>query len=383
VVHLTPAMAQLLDETARDSIPSVRRVFFGGDLLHMRDVDRAKKLMPHAKIVNFYNSSETQRGGGFIVFSNHRTDTDKEVPPLGRGISDVQLVILNQAGQLSGIGELGEICIRSPHMARGYLGDETLTKERFITNPFTGLADDRIYRTGELGRYLPDGSVEFVARGENQVSIRGFRVDLGEIESALKSHSGVSNAVVSFHEHLRERLIAHLVATPAFQLSIDELRAFLRARLPSYMIPVTFIVCESLPLLPTGKVDRKAVLALEVERVDQASNFVAPRNPVEASLGEIWRNVLGLNKIDVHDNFFDLGGHSLLATRIMSHASQAFQLELPVKALFDAPTIAQLGAAITEKQAARLSEANLVQILSEVERMTEEEAQKRLSETNA
>jgi len=375
VIHLTPAMAQLLDDTARKSVPSVRRVFFGGDLLQMRDVDRAKKLMPRAEIVNFYNSSETQRGGGYALFSKQRMENEKHVPPLGRGIQDVQLLILNQTRKTAGIGELGEICIRSPHMARGYLGDEALTRERFIKNPYTGIEGDRIYRTGEFGRYLPDGTVEFVARGENQVSIRGFRVDLGEIESVLKSHANVLNAVVSLHENRADCLVAHLVSDRGSILSIDEIRRFLRARLPSYMIPGAFIICDSLPLTPTGKVDRRALMAVDLDKIDQEIIFVAPRSSVEELVAKIWATVLKLNRIGVNNNFFDLGGYSLLAIQIVSQIRELFDIDLPLRVVFEAPTVAEMAAVITEHQGKAFAKEELSRVLDELELMSDEEAQ--------
>jgi acyl-CoA synthetase (AMP-forming)/AMP-acid ligase II/acyl carrier protein len=383
VVHLTPAMAQLLDDTARESVPSVRRAFFGGDLLQMRDVDRVNKLMPQAEIANFYNSSETQRGGGYIVFSKQRMENEKDIPPLGRGIKDVQLLVLNQNGELAGVGELGEICVRSPHLARGYLGDEALTNERFITNPFTGVEGDRIYRTGELGRYLPDGNVEFVARAENQVSIRGFRVDLGEIESVLKNHDSISNAVVSLHENSSDRLIAHLVPNAGASISLDEIRVFLRARLPGYMIPAAFIICDSLPLTPTGKIDRRRLAAVDLDKLDQPSMFVAPRTPIEESLAEIWGKVLNLNRVGIHNNFFDLGGHSLFAVQVVSRLREVFGVDLPLRVIFEAPTVAQMAAIITQNQAQSASDEELAHMLCEVEAMTEEEAQKQCAEESA
>ena len=375
VVHLTPAMAQLLDETARESVSSVRRVFFGGDLLQMRDVDRAKTLMPRAEIVNFYNSSETQRGGSYFVFSNPRLDNEKDIPPLGQGVKDVQLLVLNQNEELVGVGEQGEICVRSPHLARGYLGDDALTNQRFIINPFTRVEGDRIFRTGELGRYLSDGSVEFIARGENQVSIRGYRVDLGEIESVLKSHANVSNAVVSLHENSTDRLIAHLVVKRGADLSIDEVRVFLRARLPNYMIPTAFVICDSFPLTPTGKLDRRVLAAVDLDKIDQESTFVVPRTAVEASLAEIWGKVLNLDKVGIHNNFFDLGGHSLLAVQVVSGLREVFALDLPLRVMFESPTVAEMAAVITEHQGKQLGEAELERMLGELELMSDEEAQ--------
>jgi amino acid adenylation domain-containing protein len=350
VVHLTPALAQMLDETARASIPTVRQVFFGGDLLQMRDVDRAQKLMPQAEIANFYNSSETQRGGGYTFIAKRKVENEKEVPPLGCGVKDVQLLVLNQTGQMAGVGELGEICVRSPHMARGYLGDQELTKERFTINPFTCKESDRIYRTGEQGRYIPNGSVEFVARGENHVSIRGFRVELGEIESVLKSHPGISDAVVSLQQMSTDHLIAYLVSKRGANPSVEAIRTFLKARLPNYMIPAAFMILDSLPLTPTGKVNRRDLPAFDLSKLERETTFVAPRTPVERTIAEIWKKVLGLEKVSLNSNFFDLGGHSLLAVRLFAQIEKIMGKNLPLAALFQGPTIEQLAKLITRQE---------------------------------
>jgi amino acid adenylation domain-containing protein len=342
-VHLTPAMTQLLDETAREPIPTVRHVFFGGDLLQMRDVDAARRLMPNAEIVNFYNSSETQRGGGYKVFVREEASTYKDIPPLGCGVKDVQLLVINKNGQLAGVGEIGEIYVRSPHMARGFLGDEELTKARFITNPFTGIENDRVHRTGEQGRYLPNGEVEFVARSENRFSIRGFRVELGEIETALGSHPAVAQAVVVGCESPSEHLVAYYSLKKGLSTTISEIRDFLGKRLPKYMVPAKIIFLESVPLTPTGKVDRRALPAADYHsRPELETSFVAPRTAVEEELAKIWTEVLTLDQIGIHDSFFDLGGHSLLATQVISRVLNTLQVELPLRSFFEVPTVAGL-----------------------------------------
>jgi amino acid adenylation domain-containing protein len=375
VVHLTPAMAQLLATTARAEVPSVRLVFFGGDLLKMSDIDRALQLMPNATVSNFYNSSETQRGGGYKVFSSESGENEKEVPSLGRGVKDVQILVITPAGQLAGIGELGEICVRSPHMARGYLGDEELTRRRFIVNPFTATTGDRIYRTGELGRYLSDGSVEFVARAEGQVSIRGFRVELGEIESVLRAHPAVSESVVIMQEKPANQLVAYWVAERRSTPSIVELRNFLRAKLPNYMIPALFVRLESLPLTPTGKVDRRALPPPDATRPDLRETFVAPRSRAEEKLAAIWAQLLNLDQVGIHDNFFDLGGHSLLATQVVSRLREAFHIELPLRTLFENPTVAELAEQI-QAQTKDMAPENMANLLADLESLSDEEAQR-------
>ena len=385
VVHLTPAMAQLLEETATQPIPSVRHVFFGGDLLRLRDVNRVRRLMPIAEIANFYNSSETQRGGSCIIFSDSSIAGAKEVPPLGRGVKDVQLLVLNHGGQLAGVGELGEICVRSPHMARGYLGDEELTKERFITNPFTGIEGDRVYRTGEQGRYLPNGDVEFVARGQDQVSIRGFRVELGEIEAVLLKHPAVRETVLAAHERTpgNYTLVAYVIAARESSPTASDLRAFLKEQLPDYMIPAGFIFVESLPLTPTGKVDRQALPLPEAVRRELTSLFVAPRTALEKLLAASWIEILGVERVGAEDNFFELGGHSLAATQIIARICHAFDVELPLRRLYEAPTIAALAAALLQVSAEPLRIEKTAELLLKLAQLSEDQVDRMLAEKRA
>ena len=365
IVHLTPAMAQLLDASSENTISHVRRVFFAGDLLRMRDIEKVRRLMPSADVVNFYNASETQRGGGYIVFAHDDASTRyKEVPPLGHGIKDVQLLVLSHGGQLAGVGELGEICVRSPHLAEGYLGDDQLTTERFITNPFTGLVDDRVYRTGEQGRYLPNGDVEFVARGQDQVSIRGFRVELGEVEAVLTRHPAVREAVVAVREDRTgdNRLVAYVVVKQNAVPTTSELRGYLKKTLPEYMIPPTFMFLQQLPLTSNGKVDRSALPAPDGSRPDMASDFAPPGTALEKVLAQSWAELLGLERVGIQDNFFELGGHSLLAMQVIARIRDVFKVELQLKNLYEEPTIAGLAAALVQasNDPARIEKTALV-----------------------
>jgi amino acid adenylation domain-containing protein len=357
VVHLTPAMAQVLDESATQPVPSVRRVFFAGDLLKMRDVERVRKIMPSAGVVNFYASSESQRAGGYIVIPERQEPNAKDIPPLGRGVQDVQLLVMKPDGQMSGIGELGEIWVRSPHLARGYLGDEKLTAERFLVNPFTADPKDRIYRTGEQGRFSPTGEVEFAGRAENQVSIRGFRIELSEIESALEYHPGVGKVAVLGREDRSgdKRLIAYVVPKQEPAPTSNELRGFLKQRLPDYMVPFAFIFLNELPLSPSGKVDRTGLPEVNQSRPDLENDYVAPRSPVEKVLAEIWLEILNLEKVGVHDNFFDLGGHSVLAVRLAAEVERKFRRSISAATPFQAPTISHMARVLSQLNKERTS----------------------------
>ena len=356
VLHLTPALGRLLRTSRGKTLPSVRRIFFGGDVLTRQDVVSMHELAPNAKIVSFYGATETQRAVGYYEIPEkwHLTDDDqgRRAIPLGRGIKDVQLLLLNRNGLLAGIGELGEIYVRSPHLASGYIGDEKLTAERFVTNPFTCDPDDRLYRSGELGRYLPDGNVEWGGRNDRRVNIRGFRVELAEVESVLSQHPAVKDTAVVANEFLLEgsspisthdlRLVAYVVPELDQPLSIDGLRSFLSAKLPDYMVPSHFLIQGRLPLTPNGKVDYEALSPVEQSWTGSREWFVAPRNDLELNLCKIFSQVLGIEQVGVNDNFFRLGGHSLLAAQAAARIKEAFGVALELRTFLESPTVAEL-----------------------------------------
>jgi amino acid adenylation domain-containing protein len=344
VLHLTPAMLELLVQAAEETgveMPSLRRAFVVGDLLKRTDVERLYRVAPGVTCINLYGSTETQRSVSYFVIPREARRGGREVLPLGQGMEDVQLLVLNPAGQLAGIGELGEIHLRSAHLALGYLDDPALTAERFLPDG----ADARLYRTGDLGRYRPDGNTEFAGRADAQVKIRGFRIEPGEVEAALARFPGVREGVVIVREDRPgdRRLAAYAVPRPGADLSPDDLRAFLAGRLPGYMVPADVVVLPALPLTRTGKVDRRALPAPERAA---GEGIVAPRTPTEETLAGLWRDLLDVPEVGVHDDFFDLGGHSLLATRLLSRVRSAFGVELPLRSLFEAPTLEALAARI-------------------------------------
>jgi amino acid adenylation domain-containing protein len=357
IAHLTPAMGQLLSETKSDTttatneITSLRYLFFGGDVLTQQDVSRIRKLAPKATSVNFYGSTETPQAMGYFIVPNHTDKLQEDEPksvkeaiPLGRGIADVQLLVLNTSQQLAGIGEVGEIYVRTPYLAKGYIGSEELTQERFLINPFTKQSDDRLYQTGDLGRYLPDGNIEFLGRIDHQVKIRGFRIELGEIEAVLAQNPSVRETRVIAREDQPgdKRLVAYVVPNQEQAPKSNELRSFLKEKLPNYMVPSAFVMLEALPLTPNGKVNRRALPAPEQAKHEAEETFVAPRDEIELLLSQVWEKVLGIQSISVNANFFDLGGHSLLAVRLFSQIEKSFGKNLPLATLFQAPTVEQL-----------------------------------------
>jgi amino acid adenylation domain-containing protein len=344
VSHLTPAMAQVLTEPpaggAAVLAPRLRLVLLVGDALTRLDVARIRRLAPGATCVNLYGSTETQRAVAFhVAEAREDDDRSKQVLPLGRGMQDAQLLVLNPAGRLAGIGEVGEIAVRSPHLALGYLGDAALSAAKFPLNPFTGAAGDRIYRTGDLGRYLPNGEVVFAGRADLQVKIRGFRIEPAEIEAALAGLPGVREAIVLARDKQGEkRLAAYVVPKRGEEVAIPALRAALRDRLPAHMVPADFILLERLPLNPNGKVDRRALAALATP--EEARPSAAPvRSDLERRIAAAWREVLGTEEIGADENFFDAGGHSLLLVRLHSRLEEILGRAIPLVELFGHPTI--------------------------------------------
>jgi amino acid adenylation domain-containing protein len=383
--HMTPPLGRLLTETAKpqSQLPALRQAFLVGDKLTWADVTRLRKLAPQVSCINYYGSTETQRAVSYYeIAANENNRSGQGVVPVGRGMPNVQLLVLTTEQKLAGLGEVGEIYMRSPHLARGYLNDESLTEARFLTNPFTQQAGDRLYRTGDVGRYLRGGSVEILGRSDGQVKIRGFRIELGEIEAILTSHSDIREAVVLVREDKAGdvRLIAYAVSQFNKKLTSHELRTFLKRKLPEYMIPSAIMMLDALPLTPNGKIDTRALPVPEAS-IELQETFVPPRTPVEEALTRIWAEVLSTDKIGVRHNFFELGGHSLLATKIMSRIPGSFQVELALRTLFEKPTVEELAVAITEKQAEGIQEEQQVSsILAELESLSEEETQRQLLE---
>ncbi|MFN2576061.1 MAG: amino acid adenylation domain-containing protein [Pyrinomonadaceae bacterium] len=351
IANLTPAMAQLLCEQFgvnddEQVIGSLRYSFLVGDVLTQRDVARLKQLAPSITCVNLYGATETQRAVGYYIApgdNDIRTKSSRQVLPLGKGIADVQLLVLNQALKVCGIGELGEIYFRSRHLAKGYLGDETLTRERFMANPFTDDEGDRLYRTGDLGRYLPDGNVEHAGRADRQIKIRGFRIEPGEVEAEIvrTAYAREAAVIARKNESGEINLVAYVVPNDS-AVTLEGLRQALSEKLPAYMIPASFVMLEALPLTPNKKLDRRALPA--PADFPKHCELASPRSGVEETLTTIWKNVLGIQDVGIHDNFFELGGHSLIAVRLFALMEKEFGKRLPLATLFQAPTVAQLAA---------------------------------------
>jgi amino acid adenylation domain-containing protein len=344
VANLAPAMVQWVAGTSGDeTVPSLRRAFFVGEALTRADTDRLHRVAPGVTIVNFYGSTETQRAVSYQVVERGGGAGEREVIPLGKGLPDVQLLVRTPAGAPAGIGEAGEVWIRSPHIALGYLRDEALTAERFLATPGSSDPADRMYRTGDLGRYRLDGAVDPMGRADGQVKVRGFRVELGEVEAALGRHPAVREAaVVARGGGADRRLVAYVVPVDG-AMDADALRQHLRALLPEFMLPAAFVELDELPLTANRKVDRRALP--EPESAAGAS-VAPPRTPLEEVVAAIWAEVLGRDSVGVDEDFFAAGGHSLRATQVLARIETALGVRLRLRTLFESPTVAGLAAAI-------------------------------------
>ncbi|WP_145956919.1 non-ribosomal peptide synthetase, partial [Xenorhabdus miraniensis] len=319
----------------------LRYLLVGGDVLNPQKIRQVQLAdTPPVHLINGYGPTETTTFATTYAMTS-LVDVSQSIP-IGRPIGNTRIYLLDPHGQLVPVGAMGEIHIGGTGVARGYLNRPELTKERFLPDPFFPDPDARMYKTGDLGRWLPDGNIEYLGRNDFQVKIRGFRIELGEIENALASHPQVRQAVVVVHEHNGNKVLAAYLVTES-ALSDDILIRYLSSRLPEYMLPASFTRIQSMPLTRNGKVDRHALPEPIWENRD---NYVAPRNELETRLCAIWQAVLGLEHIGIEDNFFRIGGDSIVSIQLVSKLRQA-GFSLQVKSIFEAPTVARLAQLLT------------------------------------
>ncbi len=354
ILTLPSLYAILLEQTKPAQLASLRTVIMAGEECRQGLVKRHYARLPQAALFNEYGPTE-----GTVWSTAYKipaTFTGDRVP-IGRPIPNMQNYILDRYGQPVPIGVPGELCIGGAGVTQGYLNRPELTAEKFVEYTFAGQPPARLYRTGDLARYLPDGNIEFLGRLDYQAKIRGFRIETGEIEVTLSQHPAVRQAVVVVHTPTEQthatskQLVAYVESAEGQQLTPSDLRRFLLDRLPDYMAPATFVLLKTLPVMPNGKVDRKKLPAPEInlpQTTDVAA--VAPRTPLEEKLAAIWSSVLGVKVSGIYDNFFELGGHSLLIPLVIHKLREAFGLQLPLKTLFDNPTIADMAEQIETLQ---------------------------------
>jgi len=357
LVKLTPAHLQVLSGLlSPESLTHLTGTFVvGGEALPPTTVAFWRERAPQVRLVNEYGPTETVVG--CATYDVSAGELPDGIVPIGRPIANTALYILDARMQPVPVGVTGELYIGGTGVARGYLGRPDLTAERFVADPFSQLPGQRLYRTGDHARFLPDGNLEFLGRRDGQVKLRGYRIELGEVESTLRQYTSVSDAVVIVREDVPgdHRLAAYVVPAAGAPLDTASLRAFLQQRLPEHMVPSALMALDVLPLTPNGKVDRKALPV--PDGLLTSETRAAPRNGTEELLASIWADVLRTSHASIHDHFFDLGGHSLLATRVVSRIREAFGVELPIAALFEAPTIATLAERVQALQAQQAGEA--------------------------
>ncbi len=340
-LHFVPSMLQVfLEERALERCRSLRRVICSGEALSF-ELQEKFFARVDAELHNLYGPTEAA-----VDVTSWRCErgSARTLVPIGRAIANTEVHVLDQSLTPLPVGVAGEIYIGGVALARGYLGRADLTAEKFIPHPFSLSAGARLYRTGDLGRRLAGGEIEFLGRFDHQVKLRGFRIELGEIEAVLSQQTGVAEAVVIAREDVPgdKRLVAYLVAKKGSDAGSEELRDFLKSKLPDYMIPSAYVKLDEMPLTPNGKVDRQALPAPGLLRTeDSPSSFIAPRSKLESQLVQIWEEVLNAKPIGVRDNFFDLGGHSLLAVKLFSRIEQATGSALSMTTLFDTATVEQ------------------------------------------
>ncbi|MEK6283902.1 MAG: amino acid adenylation domain-containing protein, partial [Acidobacteriota bacterium] len=343
------ALQQLAEVVeAEETVPShLREVITAGEQLKItREIRLMFEKLAGCTLDNQYGPSETHVASAWQL-----PGTPNEwphLPPIGRPITNTQTYVLDEWLQPVPIGVVGDLYIGGECLARGYLDRPEQTAEKFIPHPFSEAGGERLYKTGDLARYLNNGCLDFAGRSDHQLKVRGFRIEVGEIEFALKQLAAVKQAIVHAWEDStgQKRLAAYVVAAPEALLSTAELRNHLREMLPEYMIPSAFILLAELPLTPSGKVDRRALSAPDSLRSETEQSYAAPRTPIEEVLASVWANLLGFEKVGINDNFFELGGHSLLATRLMSQITDAFQIDLALRQIFEHPTVAELAQSI-------------------------------------
>ncbi len=338
---LTAGLFHLMVDTYPEALSGLHQLLAGGDVLSPAHVHKARQAMGSGRLINGYGPTENTT---FTCCYTVPVEVDGvSTVPIGRPVANTEVYVLDQTLQPVPIGVAGELYIGGAGLARGYLGESELTASKFIPHPFSLASGARLYQTGDRVRYRPDGTLEFLGRLDAQVKIRGFRIELGEIESVLAEHPTVqSTVVVARTEGVMKQIVAYVVPVAEQDSTVSELRSFLQARLPEYMLPSAFVVLEILPLTTNGKIDRQALPAPDWSKLDSGKVFVAPRDQWESQLTLIWEDILGIQGIGVKDNFFELGGHSLLAVRLVTQIKKVFGKSLPLVTLFKASTIEQL-----------------------------------------
>jgi len=358
-----------------------KHLVIGGESLHWDFVQQIRQSSP-CKILNHYSPTETTIGClTFETEADSALASATAVVPLGRPIANMKVYVLDQDLQPVPLGVPGDLYIGGRGVSNGYLGRPDLTAEKFMADPLNPVSGLRFYRSGDRARFLPGGIIEFLGREDNQVKVRGFRVELGEVEAVLSRHPAIEQAVVVFKDFSNgnQQLVAFTIAKG--KPADGELREFMLRYVPDYMVPSQFLQVDAFPLNANGKADRP-VLAERIPAVASASAGFNGMDAVQQKIAEVWCTVLQRSEVGLHDNFFELGGHSLLATQIIARLRSAFDVPVPLRAIFEAPTVAGLAEIIQRHSAEAAEQEDIARILSEVEGLSEEEARTLLEASN-
>jgi len=350
ILHSVPTpFRHFLDTlTGKERFPALRLIVLLGGPLYARDVELYRRhFSPTCILVNSLGSTETRNYTYYCVDKD--TQITESIVPVGRVVEDSEVLLFNEAGEPIGFNQVGEIAVKSRYLSPGYWRKPDLTRGLFRPHPKGG--NERLYFTGDLALTRPDGCLIYVGRKDFQVKIRGHRVEIAEVESALLDHNGIKEVAVVASESRTEdkRLIAYFVPSRRSAPTVGELRSFLKEKLPDYMIPSAFVMLRALPLTPNGKIDRRALPAPDQTRPEVETTFVAARDALELQLTHIWEKILGIQPIGLKDNFFDLGGHSLLAAQLIAQVEKVIGKNLPLATLFQAPTVEQLARILRQK----------------------------------
>ena len=370
--------------TVREIFPHLRIIQLGSDLVTPKEIEEYQRHFS-ANTILVIRFGTTETGTLRRMYFDSESSLKEIQNAVGYATEGADVCLIDDNGAALPCDAVGEIVVKSRYLSPGYWRRPELSREKFIADPNDG--DQRVYHTGDLGRLRSDGCLYHLGRKDFQLSVRGYRVEAGEIEALLLAQENVKEALVATVGNANgaghARLVAYIVAFEKPFPATLILRRTVGQKLPAHMVPSDFVFLESLPLTPNGKVDRLALPAPARSRPEMEVAYAAPRSEVETLLAEIWAEVLAIDLVGIHDNFFELGGHSLAASRVISRVIQSFKLVLPVKALFDAPTVARMTELVTQKLGHRADDAELEQMLRQVETMTEEEAERYVAEMSS
>lgn len=357
LTHIVPTLFRLLTREIEDSgsnkdpLPSLKYVLIAGEVLYGNDIIRWRKAAGNRiELVNIYGPSETTLAKLFYPIKGNNFEP-REIVPIGRPIPHTEVLIIKDE-KLCSADETGEIHIKTPFMSKGYFNDPKLNEKSFVQNPLVSNREEIVYKTGDLGQYMTDGNVRFEGRADGQIKLYGQRIEIGEIEIALGQHPQVRESAVAVRPDSfgNSRLVGYVVLKSGEKVKVEALRRFLADKLPDYMVPPVFVMLKAMPLTHSKKIDRRALPEPDHVRPEMEQVYISPSTSLETTLTEIWRQVLGLDRVGIQDNFFDLGGTSILAAKVAVLVEQAIKSELPIVKLFQYPNISSLANYLSQSE---------------------------------